>query len=64
MRAPVLRSRGGPAAYPRPAPARSLSTGRLGGHAYAIDDATAFRVVYGEVDVVSEGTWRYFPPAG
>ncbi|BDZ63321.1 Type 1 glutamine amidotransferase-like domain-containing protein [Agromyces mangrovi Wang et al. 2018] len=37
---------------------------RLGGHAYAIDDATAIRVVDGEVDVVSEGTWRYFPATG
>jgi dipeptidase E len=28
--------------------------------AYAIDDATAIRVVDGEVDVVSEGQWRKF----
>jgi dipeptidase E len=33
----------------------------LGGPAYAIDDDTAIRVVDGTVDVVSEGTWRYFP---
>jgi dipeptidase E len=32
----------------------------LGGPAYAIDDATAIRVVDGEVDVVSEGSWRRF----
>ena len=28
--------------------------------AYAIDDATAIRVIDGEVDVVSEGAWRRF----
>jgi dipeptidase E len=33
----------------------------LGGPAYAMDDATAIRVVDGNVDVVSEGKWRYFP---
>ena len=27
---------------------------------YAIDDRTAIRVVDGDVDVVSEGEWRYF----
>jgi dipeptidase E len=32
----------------------------LGGPAYAIDDATAIRVVDGTVDVVSEGSWRLF----
>jgi dipeptidase E len=32
----------------------------LGNPAYAIDDDTAIRVVDGEVDVVSEGTWRQF----
>lgn len=32
--------------------------GELGGPAYAIDDATAIRVVDGAVDVVSEGTWK------
>ncbi len=30
----------------------------IGGPAYAIDDATAIRVVDGMVDVVSEGTWK------
>jgi dipeptidase E len=30
---------------------------------YAIDDATALAVVDGEVEVVSEGTWRLFEPA-
>jgi dipeptidase E len=34
--------------------------GRIGGPAYAIDDQTAIKVVDGEVDVVSEGNWRYF----
>lgn len=29
--------------------------------AYAMDDATAIRVVDGTLDVVSEGQWRYFP---
>jgi dipeptidase E len=28
---------------------------------YAIDEQTAIRVVDGQVDVVSEGTWRHFP---
>ena len=32
---------------------------------YAIDDATAIRVVDGQVDVVTEGHWRFFEgPAG
>jgi dipeptidase E len=31
------------------------------GPAYAVDDQTAFVVVDGEVDVVSEGQWRLFP---
>ncbi|MGN6332063.1 MAG: Type 1 glutamine amidotransferase-like domain-containing protein [Motilibacteraceae bacterium] len=31
------------------------------GPKYAMDDQTAIRVVDGEVDVVSEGQWRYFP---
>jgi len=30
----------------------------IGGAAYAIDDATAIRVVDGTVDVISEGHWR------
>ena len=33
----------------------------LGNAAYALDDASALRVVDGRVDVVSEGQWRYFP---
>jgi dipeptidase E len=32
----------------------------LGIPAYAIDDATAIRVVDGAVDIVSEGHWRFF----
>lgn len=32
----------------------------IGGPAYAIDDQTAIRVVDGQVDVVSEGNWKYF----
>ncbi len=33
---------------------------QIGHPSYAIDDATAIRVVDGEVDVVSEGIWRRF----
>lgn len=33
---------------------------RIGGPAYAIDDQTAIQVADGRVEVVSEGTWRYF----
>lgn len=32
----------------------------IGGPAYAIDDQTAIQVVDGQVEVVSEGNWRYF----
>jgi dipeptidase E len=32
----------------------------LGNPSYAIDDDTAIRVVDGEVDVVTEGHWRFF----
>jgi dipeptidase E len=32
----------------------------IGGPAYAIDDETAFKVVDGQVEVVSEGQWRFF----
>jgi dipeptidase E len=35
---------------------------RIGGPAYAIDDQTAIKVVDDEVEVVSEGQWRYFGP--
>jgi dipeptidase E len=35
---------------------------RIGGPAYAIDDQTAIKLVDGEVEVVSEGHWRYFGP--
>jgi dipeptidase E len=34
--------------------------GGIGGPAYAIDDETAIRVADGDVEVVSEGTWRQF----
>lgn len=33
----------------------------IGGPAYAIDDQTAIKVVDGNVEVVSEGHWRFFP---
>jgi dipeptidase E len=36
---------------------------RIGGPAYAIDDQTAIKVVDAEVEVVSEGHWRYFGSA-
>jgi dipeptidase E len=35
---------------------------RIGGPAYAIDDQTAIKVSDGQVEVVSEGNWRYFGP--
>jgi dipeptidase E len=34
----------------------------IGGPAYAIDDQTAFKVVDGTVEVVSEGHWKLFTP--
>jgi len=34
----------------------------IGGPAYAVDDETAFKVVDGDVEVVSEGDWRLFAP--
>jgi dipeptidase E len=34
----------------------------IGGPAYAIDDATALKVVGGDVEVVSEGHWKLFTP--
>jgi len=34
----------------------------LSGPAYAIDDETAFKVVDGTVEVVSEGHWRLLTP--
>jgi dipeptidase E len=33
----------------------------IGGPAYAIDDQTAIKVVGGAIDVVSEGSWKFFP---
>ena len=33
----------------------------LAGPAYAIDDDTAIKVADGEVEIVSEGSWRHFP---
>jgi dipeptidase E len=34
----------------------------LGNPAYAADDETAFKVVDGTVEVVSEGNWRLLTP--
>ena len=34
----------------------------LSNPSYAIDDQTAIRVVDGEVDIISEGHWKYFAP--
>ena len=33
----------------------------MDGPAYAVDDQTAFKVVDGEVEVISEGSWTLFP---
>jgi dipeptidase E len=35
----------------------------IGGPAYAIDEQTAIQVVDGEVEVVSEGNWKFFSPS-
>lgn len=35
----------------------------LGNPSYAIDDQTAIQVVDGQVEVISEGNWRYFSAA-
>ena len=35
----------------------------IGGPAYAIDDATAIKVVDGSVEVISEGHWKRFSPS-
>jgi dipeptidase E len=34
----------------------------ISGPAYAVDDQTAFKVVDGNVEIVSEGHWRLFTP--
>ena len=34
----------------------------LSGAAYAIDDETAFKVVDGTVEVISEGHWKLLTP--
>jgi dipeptidase E len=39
-------------------PAAERWAADIGGPAYAIDDATAIRVVDGSVDVISEGAWK------
>jgi dipeptidase E len=36
----------------------------LGNPAYAIDDATALKVVDGAVEIITEGHWKHFPTAG
>ena len=43
------------------AAAEAWATG-LSGPAYAIDDATAFKVVDGTIDVISEGRWELLTP--
>lgn len=45
-------------------PAAEKWAARLGIPAYAVDDETAFRVVDGKVDVVSEGNWHFFGSEG
>jgi dipeptidase E len=44
------------------AEAESWAAG-MAGPAYAVDDDTAFKVVDGVVEIVSEGHWRLFTPA-
>jgi dipeptidase E len=44
------------------AEAESWAAG-ISGPAYAIDDDTAFKVVDGKVEVISEGHWKLFEPA-
>jgi len=34
----------------------------LSGPAYAIDDETAFKVVDGTVEIISEGHWKLLTP--
>jgi dipeptidase E len=43
------------------AEAESWAAG-ISGPAYAVDDQTAFKVVDGNVEIVSEGHWRLFTP--
>jgi dipeptidase E len=43
-------------------PAAEQWAADLGNPAYAVDDQTAFKVVDGEVDVVSEGHWQLLVP--
>jgi dipeptidase E len=43
------------------AEAESWAAG-ISGPAYAVDDETAFKVVDGNVEIVSEGKWRLFTP--
>ncbi|MEJ7689619.1 MAG: hypothetical protein WKF76_03840 [Nocardioidaceae bacterium] len=33
----------------------------IDGPAYAVDDQTAFKVIDGELEVISEGHWKRFP---
>ena len=33
---------------------------KIPAHVYAIDEQTAIKVVAGQVEVVSEGTWKFF----
>jgi dipeptidase E len=44
------------------ATAEEWAAGLSGGPAYAVDDETAFKVVDGTVDIVSEGHWKLLTP--
>ncbi|GAA0469115.1 peptidase E [Paractinoplanes deccanensis] len=44
--------------------AAELWAAGIGGPAYAIDEQTAIKVADGAVEVISEGRWKYFGPAG
>ena len=50
------------ARYARNVKLVTLAVAGVSGPAYAIDDETAFKVVDGTVEVVSEGHWKLLTP--